>query len=109
MERKKGRSKTILLPQQKKRLRLMGEQIKLARLRRSLSIELVAERAGVSRQSVASVEQGSPSVSMGIYANVLLALGLQGDLLLIAEDDVLGRTLQDQGLRIRKRTPRTKE
>ena len=101
-----GRSQTVLLPQQKKRLRLMGEQIKLARLRRSLSIELVAERAGVSRQSVASVEKGSPSVAMGIYANVLLALGLQGDLLLVARDDVLGRTLQDQGLKIRKRAPR---
>ncbi len=104
-----GRSKVTLLPQQQKRLRQMGEQIKLARLRRQLSIELVAERAGVSRQSVSSVENGSPSVAMGIYANVLLALGLQGDLLLIAKDDVLGRTLQDQNLTIRKRAPKRQE
>ena len=104
-----GRSKVTLLPQQQKRLRQMGEQIKLARLRRQLSIELVAERAGVSRQSVSSVENGSPSVAMGIYANVLLALGLQGDLLLIAKDDVLGRTLQDQNLTIRKRTPKRQD
>ena len=83
----------------------MGEQIKLARLRRSVSIELVAERAGVSRQSVASVEKGSHSVAIGIYANVLLALGLQSDILQIAKDDILGRTLQDQGLKIRKRAP----
>lgn len=101
-----GRSKVTLLPQQQKRLRQMGEQIKLARLRRQLSIELVAERAGVSRQSVSSVENGLASVAMGIYANVLLALGLQGDLLLIAKDDVLGRTLQDQNLTIRKRAPK---
>lgn len=86
-----GRSKVTLLPQQEKRLSQMGEQIKLARLRRQLPIELVAERAGISRQSVTAVEKGSPSVSLGIYANVLLALGLQGDLLLIAKDDVLGR------------------
>lgn len=98
-----GRSKTVLLPQQEKRLRQMGEQIKLARLRRNLSLELVAERAGVSRQSVASVEKGNPSVAMGIYANVLLALGLQGDILQVAKDDVLGRTLQDQELRVRNR------
>ena len=39
-----GRSKVILLPQQQKRLRQMGEQIRLARLRRSLSIELVAKK-----------------------------------------------------------------
>ncbi len=98
-----GRSKTVLLPQQEKRLRQMGEQIKLARLRRNLSLELVAERAGVSRQSVASVEKGNSSVAMGIYANVLLALGLQGDILQVAKDDVLGRTLQDQELRVRNR------
>ena len=104
-----GRSKVTLLPQQQKRLREMGEQIKLARLRRQLPIELVAERAGISRQSVSSVENGSPSVAMGIYANVLLALGLQGDLLLIAKDDVLGRTLQDQNLKIRKRAPKKRE
>ena len=102
-----GRTKTVLLPQQHKRLKQMGEQIRLARLRRNISIELVAERAGVSRQSVSSVEKGASSVAIGIYANVLLALGLQGDLLLIAKDDVLGRTLQDQELR--KRAGRSKE
>ena len=101
-----GRSRVILLPQQQKRLKQMGEQIKLARLRRQLSLELIAERAGVSRQSVTAVEKGSPSVALGIYANVLLALGLQGDLLLIAKDDILGRTLQDQNLKIRKRAPK---
>ena len=104
-----GRSKVTLLPQQERRLRQMGEQIRLARLRRQLPIELVAERAGISRQSVTAVEKGSPSVSLGIYANVLLALGLQGDLLLIAKDDVLGRTLQDQNLKIRKRAPKKRE
>ena len=101
-----GRSKVTLLPQQQKRLKQMGEQIKLARLRRRLPVELIAERAGISRQSVAAVEKGSPSVALGIYANVLLALGLQGDILLIAKDDVLGRTLQDQNLVIHKRAPR---
>ena len=102
-----GRTKVVLLPQQQKRLKQVGEQIRLARLRRNVSIELVAERAGVSLQSVSAVEKGMPSVAIGIYANVLLALGLQGDLLLIAKDDVLGRTLQDKELR--KRAGRSKE
>ena len=52
----------------------MGEQIKLARLRRSLSAELVAERAGISRASLWKVEKGEPSVAIGIYAAVLHAL-----------------------------------
>lgn len=82
----------------------MGNQIKLARLRRNLSVEVVAERAGISRATLWSVEKGSPSVAMGIYAAVLHALnGMDRDLLLIAKDDELGRKLQDLGLTTRKR------
>ena len=55
-------------------LKTMGEQIKLARLRRNLSAELVAERAGISRASLWKVESGNPACAMGIYAAVLHAL-----------------------------------
>ena len=85
----------------------MGERIKLARLRRGLSAELVAERAGISRASLWKVEKGEPSVAMGIYAAVLHALNnLDKDLLLIARDDELGRQLQDLNLITKKRAPR---
>ena len=85
----------------------MGEQIKLARLRRSLSAELVSECAGISRASLRKVEKGDPSVAMGIYAAVLHALNnLDKDLLLVAKDDELGRQIQDLNLIIRKRAPR---
>ena len=52
-------------------LQQMGEQIKLARLRRQLSAELIAERAGISRATLWNIEKGSPSVSMGAYAAAL--------------------------------------
>jgi len=82
----------------------MGEQIKLARLRRNITEDLVAERSGLSRATVWKIEKGDPSVSMGAYASVLIALGgLDDDLLLIAKDDQLGRTLQDLGLKVAKR------
>jgi len=85
----------------------MGKQIKMARLRRKISAELVAERAGISRATLWAVEKGSPSVSIGIYAAVLHALnGMDRDLLLIAKDDELGRKLQDLDLPIRKRAPK---
>lgn len=85
----------------------MGEQIKLARLRRSLSAELVSERAGISRASLWKVEKGDPSVAIGIYAAVLHALNnLDKDILLVAKDDELGRQIQDLNLIIRKRAPR---
>jgi transcriptional regulator with XRE-family HTH domain len=85
----------------------MGEQIKLARLRRRLSVSLVAERAGISRATLWSIEKGSPSVSIGAYAAVLHALNnMDPDLLLVAKDDELGRKLQDLDLPVRARAPK---
>lgn len=80
-------------------LKTMGEQIKMARLRRRLSATLVAERAGISRSTLWKVENGNPSVAIGIYAAVLHALNnMDKDLLKIAGDDELGRKLQDMDL-----------
>ena len=96
-----------ILPATEKILKTMGEQIKLARLRRGLSSELVAERAGISRASLWKIEKGDPSVAMGIYAAVLHALNnLDKDLLLVAKDDEMGRKLQDLDLMTGKRAPR---
>ena len=104
-----GRKAVVLLPQAQQLLSQVGEQIRLARLRRRLPSELVAERAGISRATLVAIENGSPSVSMGAYVAVLHALGgLEKDLLLIARDDELGRKLQDLGLPQRRRAPRRK-
>ena len=85
------------------KMKLMGEHIKLARLRRNLSIAQVAERATCSPLTVNRIEKGSPTVSIGIYARVLYALQLDDDLLLIAQDDKQGRLLQDLSLKNRQR------
>ena len=96
-----------ILPCTEEILRTMGEQIKLARLRRNLPAELVAARAGISRASLWNVEKGSPSVAMGIYAAVLHALNnMDKDLLLVAKDDAMGRRMQDLELSVRKRAAR---
>ena len=98
-----------IMPKTEEILKIMGEQIKLARLRRDLTSELVAERAGISRSSLWKVESGNPAVAMGIYAAVLHALNdMDKDLLLIAKDDELGRHLQDMDLMTRKRASRRK-
>ena len=92
------------LPQTEEILFEMGNQIKLARLRRKLTAELVAERAGITRATLNKVEKGSPSVAIGIYASVLHALNnLDRDLLLIAKDDELGRKLCDLELTTNRR------
>ncbi|MFY0608295.1 MAG: helix-turn-helix transcriptional regulator [Cyclobacteriaceae bacterium] len=100
--------RTILLPKNRQIIETVGEQIKLARLRRKLSGKMVAERAGIGRNTLISIEQGKPSVSIGHYFNVLNALGLEKDFLLIAKDDELGRKLQDVGLTTRARAPKKK-
>lgn len=79
-------------------LQLTGEQIMLARKRRHLSMQDIADRATVTRLTVSKVKHGDPSVSMGIYARVLYALNLEIDLSLLAADDALGRQLQDAEL-----------
>ena len=81
----------------------VGEQIKLARLRRNLSVAQVADRATCSPLTVARIEKGAPTVAIGIYLRVLYALQLDDDILSIAQRDELGRQLQDLSLKHRER------
>ena len=102
-----SKKQTVILPKTQTILTQMGEQIRLARLRRHLSSELVAERAGISRMTLSNIEKGSSSVAIGSYAAVLHALnGMDTDLLLVAKDDELGRKLQDLELPTRRRAPK---
>ncbi len=88
----------VLSPKLENVLQTLGENIKLARLRRKITATMLAERAGISRVTLSKVESGESSVSMGTYASVLFCLGLEKDLTLLAGDDPLGRRLQDAGL-----------
>ena len=99
--------KILLFPRTEKILKEFGENIRLARLRRKLSTEQVAERANISRPTLLSIEKGSPSVSIGSYLQVLTVLGLEKDLLSVAKDDELGRKLQDAQLITKKRAPKS--
>ena len=84
-------------------MQVVGEQIKLARLRRNLSVTQVAERATWSPLTVSRIEKGVPTVAIGIYLRVLYALQLDEDILYLAKDDALGRALQDMNLPQRER------
>ena len=103
-----GRKKLVTTPALERIFAQIGENIRLARLRRRFSAEIVAQRAGITRNTLRAIERGNTSVSMGAYANVLNSLGLEEDLNLVARDDVLGRKLQDAGLPTKARSPRIK-
>ena len=100
---------TNLLPKHERMLADLGENLKLARLRRKLSAEQVAERAGVSRSTLSLMENGSAGASLGKLLQVLVVLGLESDLARVAADDVLGRKLEDARLtETRRRAPKKK-
>jgi len=100
------KTEQVIMPKNLKLLATLGENIKLARLRRKLTTEQVAERAGMGRKTLYNIELGSPSVSMGNYLQVLFVLGLQNDIVHVGANDILGRKLQDAGMVINKRGPK---
>lgn len=103
-----AKRKIILLPRTKRILVELGDNIKLARLRRKLSSEQIAERANISRPTLLAIEKGSPTVSIGSYLQVLQILGLEKDLAHVAKDDELGRRLQDAEISTGERAPKRK-
>jgi transcriptional regulator with XRE-family HTH domain len=104
-----GRETSILLPKHERLLVNLGENLRLARLRRKLSAEQVAERAGISRSTLHLMENGSAGISLGKLVQVLAVLGLEQDLSAVGNDDVLGRKLEDARLtETRRRAPKRK-
>ena len=76
-------------------LRNLGADIHDARRRRRLPMAVVAERAFTSRSTLQRVEAGDTNVGIGIYAAVLLALGLLDGLGQLADigNDPVGQAL----------------
>jgi transcriptional regulator with XRE-family HTH domain len=105
---KMARRSSAPLPRVTRLLAELGGNIRLARTRRRLSAELVAERAGMSRPTLRAIERGDPGVTLGAVANVLSSLGLAEDLARVARDDELGRQLEDAQLQAKQRVRRAK-
>lgn len=96
----------MMLPELRLKMERVGENIKLARLRRRLSLAQVSQRSGISMASLSRIEKGNPSVSIGMYLQVLFVLGLENDITMLAEEDKFGRQLQDVELKMKKRAPK---
>lgn len=100
------KKRPVLLPKQMRMLATLGENLKYARLRRKLTTAQVSERAGISRKTLYEIENGSATVSIGSYLQVLLVLGLENDIAMVAKDDELGRKIQDLELVVKRRAPK---
>lgn len=81
----------------------IGAGIRTARLRRNLSQQLVAERAGISKATLGRLEKGDPGVSLAVLANVLTGLDLEQTLAAVANpaEDEVGLALESVSRRQR--------
>ena len=93
----------------KRALTKLGDDIRIARLRRRISATLMAERAMITRTTLGKVEKGDPAVSMGIYATVLFILGMTSRLSDVADADVDAVARQLDTERLPKRIRRNKK
>lgn len=94
-EKSDQKRSAVVFPKNQKVLAQLGENIKLARLRRHYTQSLISERTGLSRLTIRKIEAGDSKVSLGHYVAVLSVLGLAEDFVKVASDDELGRKLQD--------------
>ena len=100
------RRTVILLPATQHALEKMGANIKKARLRRNMCAELLAERAGISTDTLSAIEKGTSTVSIGAYAAVLAVLGLDADFQMVAVDEEGKEEFWEQNLQRRARATR---
>lgn len=99
-----------LLPSLQRELSSLGERIKKARLKRNITLELVSKRAGVTRQTVSALENGSSSVSLYVLISVLHALGgLDSEIENILSNDKDGEEIEEILFHTRKRAGRKRK
>ena len=98
-----ARKTVALLPSTEHALEKAGANIKKARLRRNIRAELLAERAGISVDTLSAVEKSASTVSIGAYAAVLAVLKLDTDLEVIALDAEGKKKFGEHNLKKRER------
>lgn len=78
----------------------IGQAIKRIRIRRKLTQQQVAERAGLSTQTMTRLEKGDPGLSMANALEVLMVLerSTATRLVELMEADEPGRVLADRSL-----------
>jgi len=88
------------------RIKELGHRVRLARIRRRMSIAELAAKAGINRNTLSALELGKHGVAIGAYVTVLWALGLDRTLDGVAhpDSDTHGKTLEAsrRPVRVRK-------
>ena len=103
-----ARKTVALLPSTQRALGKVEANIKRARLRRNIRAELLAERAGISVDTLSAIEKGVSTVSIGAYAAVLAVLEMDNDLEMIALDDEGKQRFKENNLKKRERATKNR-
>jgi transcriptional regulator with XRE-family HTH domain len=87
---------------------LLGQRIRIARIRRGWSVADLASKAGINRNTLTALEQGKAGTAMGVCFTVLWALGLDRTLGDIADPDadLHGKALEAARRPLRAGKPR---
>ncbi|GAB1254101.1 hypothetical protein [Desulfovibrio falkowii] len=87
-------------------LKKLGLALKKARLRRRIPMEIISDRAGISRETLSKIQNGDPGVSMGNYASVIFALGFGTEWMKLADlsNDPVGMAFDEERLPKRARS-----
>lgn len=62
----------------------LGGRLKGLRVAQGLTTTEIAQRVGIARNTLRAIESGDPATSLGSYLRVMSALGVSGDLALLA-------------------------
>jgi len=96
---------------EKKKLEELGQRLKNARLERNDPQKEFAFRMGVSIPTLYKMEQGSPSVSIGVWVKALSRLGVPDDFdsLIAPKESLFERYEAQKKIKHRQRARRKKE
>ena len=102
-----SRSSTALPIPVRHALRKLGHDLRDARRRRRIPVAIAAQRASISRSTLAKIEKGDPGVALGIYATALFVMGMIERLADLADPkhDAVGLQLEEEHLPQRIRVP----
>ncbi len=93
----------VLLPEAEHSLIRLGSSVRRARLKRNWTQAELAERAGISRSTLNSLEAGGIGVAMGALASVLSVMDLTSGLGQIFKNDAVGEAMEEANGRKRAR------
>ena len=83
----------------------LGDRLKRLRKAQGIGTVEMAARAGISRNTLRAVESGDPAPSIGTYLRVMSALGLSGELALLASDTMQPPPADSAAARSRRAAP----